>query len=110
MTGTVVPTSSAPTEEPPARRRLRVVRGTGDILFRSGVRSAGFAVLAITGTVAIFLIFRAFNALKVAKFKFLTTQAWQPDVHRFGMAAILTGTLVIALIAVIISTPLAIGT
>jgi phosphate transport system permease protein len=110
MTGTVIATSYAPTEEAPARRRLRVVRGTGDILFRNGIRSAGFAVLAITGTVGIFLIFRAFNALKVAKFKFLTTQAWQPDVHRFGVAAILTGTLIIALIAVIISTPLAIGT
>jgi len=67
-------------------------------------------VLAITGAVGTFLLLRATTALKVAKLKFLTTQAWQPDVHRFGVAAVLSGTVIIALIAVTVSTPLAIGT
>ncbi len=110
MIATVVPSRPAATDPPPTPRRIRIVRGAGDVLFRNGVRSAGLAVLAITGTVGIFLLFRAYDSLKVAKFKFLTTQAWQPDVHRFGVAAVLTGTLVIALIAVVVSTPLAIGT
>jgi len=86
------------------------VRGAGDVVFRNGARSAGFTVLAITGTVGVLLLVRGFAAIKVAKFKFLTTQAWQPDIHRFGVAAIMSGTLLIALIAVVVATPLSIGT
>ena len=42
-------------------------------------------------------------------FKFLTTSDWQPDRQHFGIAAVLTGTVVIAVIAVAIALPLAMG-
>jgi len=48
-------------------------------------------------------------ALKVAKFSFLTTQAWQPDIHRFGIAGIITGTILIAVVALAIALPVALG-
>jgi len=48
-------------------------------------------------------------ALKAAKFSFLTTQAWQPDIHHFGIAGIIVGTVLIALVAVIIAVPIALG-
>jgi len=91
-------------------RRPRAVIGPGDQIFRTGARTAGMAVLATTGAVGLFLFIRAFLALRVEKFKFLTTQAWNPDIHRFGVAAILPGTVFIALVAVCLSTPLAVGT
>jgi phosphate transport system permease protein len=66
-------------------------------------------VLAITGAVGLFLLIRAAQALGVAKLSFLTTQQWQPDAHKFGVAAVLSGTVIIALIALVVSTPIAFG-
>ena len=45
----------------------------------------------------------------MAKFSFLTTQAWEPDIHHFGIAGILTDTILIALVAVVIAIPIALG-
>ena len=109
--GSPATTVPSPAAGDPARRRgVRIVRGAGDLVFRTGALGAGVTVLAITGAVGVFLLIRAFTALKVAKFSFLTTAKWEPDVHRFGVAGILSGTVIIALIAVTVSTPLAIAT
>jgi phosphate transport system permease protein len=67
-------------------------------------------VLAITLSIGLFLSIRASQALGQAKLHFLTTQQWQPDVHRFGIANVLTGTVLIALVALAVSFPLALGT
>jgi phosphate transport system permease protein len=107
---TTVPSQPSEDEPPPARRRVRAVLGWEDQLFRNVLRLAGALVLAITGAVGLFLFIRAFQALETAGFKFLTTQQWQPDAHRFGIAAVLTGTVLIALVAITLSTPLAICT
>jgi phosphate transport system permease protein len=79
-------------------------------VFRAVIFVAGVAVLVITGAVGLFLFLRAFSALKVAGFSFLTTQQWQPDSHHFGIAAILGYTVLIAMVAVTVSTPVSIGT
>ncbi|MFD4952756.1 phosphate ABC transporter permease subunit PstC [Streptomyces sp. NPDC058451] len=94
----------------PSPRRPRAARGFGDRVFRLQLTATGVVVLAIMAAVGLFLLLRAGQALRVAKFSFLTTAAWQPDVHNFGIAAVLTGTLLIATVAVIISVPLAIAT
>ncbi|MFB6959732.1 phosphate ABC transporter permease subunit PstC [Streptomyces sp. NPDC056309] len=94
----------------PAPRRPRAARGFGDRVFRFQLTATGVVVLAIMAAVGLFLLLRAGQALRVAKFSFLTTAAWQPDVHNFGIAAVLSGTLLIAAVAVIISVPLAIAT
>ena len=60
--------------------------------------------------VGLFLGFRAFQALKVAGFGFLTTQSWEPDSHHFGVAAVVTGTLLIGMTALFFAVPLAVGT
>jgi phosphate transport system permease protein len=72
--------------------------------------AGGLVVLAITLSIGLFLSIRASQALSQAKLHFLTTQQWQPDVHRFGIAAVLSGTVLIALVALVISFPLALGT
>ncbi len=60
--------------------------------------------------VGLFLTFRASQALGVAGFGFLTTQAWEPDAHRFGIAAVLVGTILIAGVAIVFAVPLSLGT
>ena len=92
-------------------RQLRVAHDRGDRLFRARVRSSGVVVLALMAAVGVFLLARGLQALDaVGPLKFLTTQAWNPDTHDFGIAAVLTGTVLIAVVAVVISVPLSLGT
>jgi phosphate transport system permease protein len=108
---TIVPEADlAPETDQARRRRPRATSGFGDKAFRAIATAAGITVLVITGSVGLFLLRRALQALRVAGSKFLTTQVWQPDVHHFGVASVLVGTIAIALVAVVISTPLAIAT
>ncbi|WP_317452553.1 phosphate ABC transporter permease subunit PstC [Streptomyces sp. CBMA29] len=93
-----------------APRRLRAAKGIGDRIFRGQLTAAGVAVLAIMAAVGLFLLLRASQALRVRGFAFLTTAQWQPDVHNFGIAAVLTGTVLIAAVAVCFALPLAVGT
>jgi phosphate transport system permease protein len=100
-------------EEAPPRllpRNVKASPGVGDRIFRGGSRLAGLGVLAIMGAVGLFLLLRALTALKAAGFSFLTTSEWQPDRHHFGIAAVLSGTVMISLVAVFIASPLALGT
>ncbi|MFJ5215317.1 phosphate ABC transporter permease subunit PstC [Streptomyces sp. NPDC088354] len=104
----VEPVRPEPESAPP--RPKDSARGTGDRVFRWQLTAAGTTVLAIMAAVGIFLLLRAGSALKATGLSFLTTSAWQPDVHHFGIAAVLTGTLLIAAVAVVFSLPLALGT
>ena len=87
-----------------------VRQGNGDRLFRFQLTGSALAVLAVMAAVGLFLMIRAFQALKVSGWSFFTTRQWQPDVHHFGIAAVLTGTLLIAAVAICIAVPLALGT
>jgi phosphate transport system permease protein len=91
-------------------RRLTMRRGLTDRVFRNGVRGSGITVLLIMLLVGCFLALRAGQALSSAGWRFFTTQAWDPEAHHFGVAAILFGTVMIGLVAVSIAFPLALGT
>lgn len=91
-------------------RLLTVVRDPSDVRFRNIARAGGVTVLAIMLLVGLFLAVRASEALRVAGFSFLTTQAWDPDAHRFGIAAVLVGTILIACVAIALALPLSLGT
>jgi phosphate transport system permease protein len=91
-------------------RKLIALRDPVDRTFRGVARGGGIAVLVIMSAVGIFLGFRATQALQVSGWSFLTEQAWEPDSGKFGIAAVLVGTILIALVAVVIAVPLAIGT
>src|SRR5262245_60402381 len=60
--------------------------------------------------VGLFLGFRSLEALRKAGWAFITTSAWQPDRFQFGIAAVMTGTILIALVAIAISLPISLGT
>jgi len=91
-------------------RRIRAIPGIGDRVFRSGSSLAGMAVLALMAAVGLLLLVRALSAIRVAGFSFLTTQRWEPGAHHFGIAAVLMGTVLIALVAMVVAVPFAIGT
>lgn len=82
----------------------------GDAVFRTTAFAAGGITVAIMLAVGFFLTLRGGDALSVAGWSFLTTQEWSPETHSFGIAAVLSGTVTIAIIAMFFSVPLATGT
>lgn len=103
----------APVDEQSAlspRRAIRASPRGGDRVFRGGTRLAGVLVLAIMVSIGLFLALRAASALRSAGLSFLTTADWSPDSHRFGIKAVITGTLLIAGVAMTLAVPLAVGT
>jgi phosphate transport system permease protein len=82
----------------------------GDRAFRGVLRGAGIAVLAITGLIGIFLIIEARKALGKTGFHFLTTESFNPSASRFGIASLLPNGIFIAIIALVVAVPIAIGT
>ena len=91
-------------------RLLTTVRDPADVAFRGIARGGGIIVLSIMSLVGVFLGFRALQALQVSGLSFLTEQAWEPDSGRFGIAAVIVGTILIAVVAIAIAVPLATGT
>jgi phosphate transport system permease protein len=87
--------------------RARV--GPADRVFRGVARGGGSLVLVIMALVGVFLAYRAWEALRKGGVAFLTTQDWNPDGGGFGIAAVIVGTALIALVAVLGAIPLAMG-
>jgi phosphate transport system permease protein len=102
----------APPDTPDDRDRVRIGRSAApaDKIFRAVARGSGTLVLTIMGLVGAFLGYRAWQALTDAGWSFLTTAAWEPDSHRFGIAAVLVGTVLIGITAITFAVPLALGT
>jgi len=107
---TVVRGSDEGPRDEQKRRDIRPRYDLPDKLFRGVIRLSGVAVLAIMLAVGIFLAYRASQALKAQGFHFITDSAWEPDSRNFGIAGILTGTFLIAMVAIIVAVPLAMGT
>jgi phosphate transport system permease protein len=81
-----------------------------DRVFRTVCYAAGSITVAIMLAVGVFLSGRASEALARSGPAFLWTQAWSPETNDFGIAAVLFGTVTIALIALTIALPLSLAT
>ncbi|SEO54451.1 phosphate ABC transporter permease subunit PstC [Actinacidiphila rubida] len=103
------PGGTAP-EPADAPRVLHSAGAPSDRVFRGLARGSGGVVLGLMLLVGVFLASRAWRALAVARWSFLTTAKWEPDSHHFGIAAVLTGTVLIGMVAILIALPLALGT
>ncbi|SDZ45151.1 phosphate ABC transporter permease subunit PstC [Herbiconiux ginsengi] len=102
------PEAGADTASP---RLIKQVRERADRTFRLVSSTGGVIVLAIMCLVGIFLTVNAVQAIAaVGPVEFLTTQEWSPETNHFGIAAVLTGTVLIALVALVVALPLSLGT
>ncbi len=96
--------------EPDRRRRTSPMLSRPDRVFNAALWTGGVIVLVLMAAVGVFLLVRSFDALKDAGFSFLTVSAWEPGAHHFGIAAVIVGTVLIALVAVVVSVPMALAT
>jgi phosphate transport system permease protein len=96
-------------DRPPARRSSRT--RLGDVVFRSLSTTAGLLVFVVLIIVTVFLLFRAWPALRTAGIHFFTEKEWFPDADpaKFGVAALVWGTVLSSLVALVIALPVAVG-
>lgn len=81
-----------------------------DAVFAGGARAIGASVLVITGSVGIFLGYQGYPTLKRYGLDFFTETQWLPDDDVIGIAAVLVGTFVVGVTAMVMAFPLALGT
>lgn len=96
--------------EPQAKRQLTSRQSPSEIIFSRSAFGAGIITVVIMGAVGLFLSLRAADALRTSGWSFLYEQQWSPETNTFGVAAVLFGTISIALIALAVSVPLSLGT
>ncbi len=102
----------------PAPRELTTEPRRSDKVFRAVVTTGGLSSLVILGLIAIFLGYRGFEVLRQEGFGFVTNSDWSittddagnvTDSH-FGLGAMLVGTILCSLVAVVIAVPISVFT
>lgn len=91
--------------------RVIVSRASGpDRIFRGVLRGAGITVLVINALILVFLILKSTSAFERAGFGFFTTQKFFPETsNSFGIAMLLPGSAVVAIIALLIAVPVGVA-
>ena len=101
---------------PPAPREITTEPRRSDKVFRGLVTAGGLSSLLILGLIAIFLGYRGFEVLRQEGLGFITNSDWSVTVDEnanvvessFGLAAMLVGTILCALVAVVIALPISV--
>jgi phosphate transport system permease protein len=106
---TTIPTPDAGLAEVRPRKISRSSTGA-DAVFALGARIVGASVLVITGGVGLFLAWQAYPTLRHYGWSFFTESDWNPDQDVIGIAAVLCGTVSVALVAMFFAFPLSLLT
>jgi phosphate transport system permease protein len=87
-------------------------RRKGDKVFRGVTRGVGFGTLVILVLIGLFLLIEGYPAFHVAGWHFFSSSGFQTigKTTHFGVEASLYGTVVVAAIALLVGTPVAIAT
>lgn len=101
---------------PPTPREITTEPRRSDKVFRGLVTAGGLSSLVILGLIAIFLGYRGFEVIVQEGFGFITNSDWSVTVDEnanvvdsnFGLAAMLVGTILCALVAVVIALPISV--
>jgi phosphate transport system permease protein len=101
------PTAPADAQVP---RRLDKGLPPSDRVFHVGAFLIGALVLAITGSIGLFLGYQLKPTLHQYGWHFFTQTQWVPGTKDLGVAAALVGTVEVAGIAIVVSVPLALLT
>ena len=100
----------------PVPREIVTEPRRSDKVFRGVVTGGGLSSLAILGLIAIFLTYRGFEVLRQEGIGFITHSDWSISTDdagnvlesHFGLAAMLVGTILCSLIAVVIAVPISV--
>ena len=101
---------------PPSPREITTKPRRSDQVFRIIVTAGGMASLVILGLIALFLSIKGVHILVEEKFGFITGSAWEVTNDengtiidtKFGIGAMLVGTMLEALIAISVGVPVAV--
>ncbi len=110
---TLLPEAPPDGDPPLVQDRPRVVSPgftTGDQVFRRGTTVIGVLVLVITGAIGLFLGYQSIPTLQRYGLGFFTENQWRPENDVIGISSTLLGTLQVALLALAMAFPLALGT
>lgn len=93
------------------RRPRRITAGLdrSDRAFNATARFIGFSVLLMTGAIGAFLGYQSIPTLHHYGLSFFTETQWIPGLNKIGIAAVLVGTVEVALVAMVVSFPFAIS-
>jgi phosphate transport system permease protein len=100
----------------PSPREITTQPRRSDKVFRGVVTTGGLSSLFILGLIAIFLAYRGFEVLQQEGIGFITSSEWAVNIDEsgnivdstFGLGAMLVGTILCALIAVVIAVPISV--
>jgi phosphate transport system permease protein len=105
MTATLDPPEAvAPRKQP---RRLEPGHEISDRIFHGSATGVGLFVLVLTGAIGVFLGYQSIPTFREYGWSFLTQTLWQPELNKIGIAAVLVGTVEVALVAMVVTFPLA---
>jgi phosphate transport system permease protein len=84
----------------------------GDRVFQGVTTAVAMTVVVVLLAMTVFLLVRAWPAVRTAGGHFLTEREWFPDATpaRFGIAALVWGTVVSSVLALAAAVPVAVGT
>ena len=100
--------AAAPANAPTAPR-LRRGSGTGDAIFALAARASGVFVLILLGAIIVTLFIGGLPAFGAFGAGFLVNPTWDPVKDVFGGAVPIYGTLITAILALILSVPISFG-
>jgi phosphate transport system permease protein len=101
----------------PAPRLITTEPRLSDKIFRRIVTAGGLSSLAILGLITLFLGFRGFEIIRNEGLSFITSSDWTVSYDesgnvtdsQFGLAAMLVGTILSALVAVVVAVPISVA-
>lgn len=81
----------------------------GDLIFGGVVRFFAIFVLVLLVSIFLFLIYGSWDTITLSGFSFLWTNDWDPVHHHYGALVPIIGTLLTALMALLIAVPISFG-
>jgi phosphate transport system permease protein len=100
----------------PSPRDITTEPRRSDKVFRGVVTGGGLSSLVILGLIALFLAYRGFEVFRTEGISFITSATWEISVDEagnvtssdFGLSAMLVGTILCSIVAVVIALPISI--
>jgi phosphate transport system permease protein len=104
-----IASSSLPpaTGAPRIPRQLTPGLEPSDRVFQWSATTIGMSVLIVTGAIGVFLGYQSIPTLQHYGLHFFTQTQWNPETNQLGIAAVLVGTVEVALVAMTVAFPLA---